>query len=201
MSRVCELDASIAIDPHGKAGDQAAPLQALVQQSQDCAGVRCEFECGANSADDQSGEHARFQSLSGDISHDDQSASIAGVRKDLEEIAADFAGGKIDALDGEAGRDRKLLRDEVLLDLARRGHFARHLCAFPGVPLLIAKKQPHQEDDDAKRDKQFDTDQKGSEIGDVSAKGGCAGDTKTIMNAPQAMHSAAIGIMGRRIRV
>ncbi len=45
-------------------------LQPFIQQSQDSDRIRGEPECGADGANDQSGEHAGFKSLSCDISND-----------------------------------------------------------------------------------------------------------------------------------
>ena len=60
------------------------------------------------SAENHGDTHGRGQALSGDVADNGGERSV-GRGGDEEEIAADFAGGKIDGVDLKAGRGREAL--------------------------------------------------------------------------------------------
>src|SRR6185437_9051679 len=72
--------------------------------------------------------------------------------KDLEEIAADFAGGLIDALDGKAWSVRQVGGNQVLLDFAGSVEFGS------GAGLLLADAGKAEEHDDADGEQEEEID-------------------------------------------
>src|ERR1700734_202374 len=86
-------------------------------------------EC-AQRAHDKSAEHGGLKAFAADVANDDEHGTI-GERKDLIEIAADFAGGPIASFKPEPGRCGKTRRYELCLNPLCGLHFGgKPLVAF-----------------------------------------------------------------------
>src|ERR1700685_3301165 len=109
MSGVYEGRGSIRFNAQSKTRDKSAAAKTLVEQGENASGVRGETGSGANSSDDEGGEHSRLDALTGHVADDYEQTAVAGMGKDLKEVAADFARRPIFAFDGEARRWRQLL--------------------------------------------------------------------------------------------
>ena len=72
---------------------------------------------GTDGADQHGDQHGGGKSLAADIA-DDERESACAVANLLEEVAAEFFGGLVDVLDGEAGALIRSIGKKKLLDLA-----------------------------------------------------------------------------------
>ena len=83
-----------------------------------------EFDGGANGANDELGQHSSLHPLARHIAHHNRHVAVFRVGKNLEEVAADFAGGVVLTLDSGSLGWGQVLGNEVLLDIASRPHLA-----------------------------------------------------------------------------
>jgi hypothetical protein len=70
----------------------------------------------ADGTDEESNEHSGLETFSGDVAGDDEKRAVGCAGDDLEEVAADVAGGAILAGNGEAGVSQEGLGEDDALD-------------------------------------------------------------------------------------
>jgi hypothetical protein len=120
VAGVGDCRGAVLIDTEDQAGGEAvlaASQHAEIHGGEDFGGALCVVGERADGANQQRHGHGGGHALPADVADDDQSA-VVWCGDDLEEVAADLAGGLVDALEGEAGDGRDFFGDEDLLDCA-----------------------------------------------------------------------------------